>query len=68
MMFLKQFFQWWSAKRSCIASISIDSVLKMEKKNYPQVYLEEWKCRVKKKKIPESIDPEVRSESESDSE
>ena len=68
MMWLKQFFKRWSAKRSCIASISIDSVLKMEQKNYPQVYLEECKCRVKKKKIPESIDPELRSESESDSE
>ena len=68
MMWLKQFFKRWSAKRSCIASISIDSVLKMEQKNYPQVYLEECKCRVKKKKILESIDPELRSESESDSE
>ena len=30
---------------SCIACISINSVMKMEKKNYPQVYLEE--CNMK---------------------
>ena len=28
---------------TCIACITIDSVMRMEKKNYPQVYLEEWK-------------------------
>ena len=28
---------------TCIACISIDSVKKMEKKKYPQVYLEECK-------------------------
>ena len=26
---------------TCIACITIDSVMRMEKKNYPQVYLEE---------------------------
>ena len=36
---------------TCIACISIDSVMKMEKKNYPQVYLEECKYKVKKKKM-----------------
>ena len=35
---------------TCIACIGIDSVMKMEKKNYPQVYLEECKCKVKKKR------------------
>ena len=34
---------------TCIACIIIDSIMKMDKKNYPQVYLEECKCRVKKK-------------------
>ena len=29
-----------SVHHTCIACISIDSVMKMEKKNYPQVYLE----------------------------
>ena len=33
---------------TCIACIFIDSVLKMEKKNFTQVYLEECKCKVKK--------------------
>ena len=34
---------------TCIACITIDSVMRMEKKNYPQVYLEE--CKHKPKKI-----------------
>ena len=32
---------------TCIACITIDSVMKMNKKNYPQVYLEECRYRVK---------------------
>ena len=35
---------------TCIACITLDSVLKMGKKNYPQVYLEECKYKVKKNK------------------
>ena len=35
---------------TCIASVTIDFVMRMEKKNYPQVYLEECKYRIKKKK------------------
>ena len=33
---------------TCIASINIDSVVRMERKNFPQVYLEE--CKHKKYK------------------
>ena len=33
---------------TCIACITIDFVMRIDKKNYPQVYLEECKCRVKK--------------------
>ena len=33
---------------TCIACITIDSVMKMNKKNYLQVYLEECKCKIKK--------------------
>ena len=33
---------------TCIVSITIDSVMRMEKKNYPQDYLEEYKYKVKK--------------------
>ena len=31
---------------ACIACITIDSVMNIDKKNHPQVYLEE--CRIKK--------------------
>ena len=51
-----------------MASISIDSVMKMEKKNYPQVYLEECRYKLKKKKMHEFIDAELESGSDSDSE
>ena len=32
---------------TCIACITIDSVIRIDKKNYPQVYLEKCKYRVK---------------------
>ena len=50
----------------CIACITIDSVMKMEKKNYPKVYLEEWKYRMKKTKMPKFIEAELESESKSE--
>ena len=34
----------------CIAVNCIDSVLKVDKKNYPQVYLEQCKCKIKRRK------------------
>ena len=49
---------------ACRACITIDSVMKIEKKNYPQVYLEECKYRMKKTKMPTSINTELESESE----
>ena len=51
-----------------IACITIDSVLRMEKKNYPKVYLEECKYKMKKTKMPKFIDTELESESEPESE
>ena len=33
---------------TCIAYITIDSAMRMDKKNYPQVYFEECKYKVKK--------------------
>ena len=52
---------------TCIACISIDSVMKMKKKkNYPQVYLEECKYKIKKIKMPGFIDAELGSGSSSD--
>ena len=35
----------------CIARITTDSVMTMEKKNYPQVYLEECKYKIKETKM-----------------
>ena len=49
---------------TCIACITIDSVMRMEKKNYLQVYLEECKYRLKKTKITNFIKIELDSESE----
>ena len=39
---------------TCIACITIDSVMRMDKKNYPQVYLEECKYKIKKIKKTET--------------
>ena len=33
---------------SCIAAIYIDSAIKLENKNYPQVNIEQWKVRLNK--------------------
>ena len=46
-----------------IAFISIDSVTRMEKKNYPQVYLEECKFKIKEKiELSEFINAELELE------
>ena len=39
---------------ACIACITIDSVMRIDKKNHPQVYLEECKYRVQKHKCLDS--------------
>ena len=46
--------------------ITIDSVMRMDKKNYLQVYLEECKYRMKKTKMTNFINVELESESESE--
>ena len=53
---------------TCIACITIDSVLKMDKKYFPQVYLEECKYKIKKIQMPRFINAELKSDSDSDSE
>ena len=53
---------------TCIACITIDSVMRMEKKNYPQVYLEECKYKIKKIQMSRFINTELDLDSESDSE
>ena len=42
--------------------------MRMEKKNYPQVYLEECKYRMKKTKMTNFVKAELESESEPESE
>ena len=53
---------------TCIACITNDSVMKIDKKNYPQVYLEECKYRVKKIQMSRFISAKLKSDSESDPE
>ena len=53
---------------TCVACITIDSVIRMEKKNFPKVYLEECKYKMKKIKMPKFIDTELESESQPESE
>ena len=52
---------------SCIACITIDSVMTFNKKNHPQVYLEECKYRIKKTQMPKFIKNELKSDSDLDS-
>ena len=52
---------------TCITCITIDSVMRMEKKNYPQVYLEECKYKMEKTKVTKFINTELESESDSES-
>ena len=44
---------------ACIACISVNSVLRVDKKNYPQVYLEECKYKAKIRQLKSLIDYEV---------
>ena len=53
---------------TCIACITIDSIIKMNKKDYPQVYLKECKYKIKKIHMPRFINTELESDTESDSE
>ena len=52
---------------ACIVCITIDSAMKIEKKNYPQVYLEECKYKVMKIQMSRFINAELESDSESES-
>ena len=51
-----------------IACITIDSAMRMEEKNYPQVYLEECKDKMRKARMTKFVNTELESESESGSE
>ena len=52
---------------SIIACVTIDSAINFNKKNHPQVYLEECKYRIKKPQMPKFIKNELKPDSESDS-
>ena len=49
---------------TCIACTTIDYVMKMKKKNYRQVYLEECKYKIKKIKKSKFINTELELEAE----
>ena len=51
----------------CISAICIDSVLRTDKKSYPQVYLEQCKYKIKKRELVTFIDVEVNLSSYDDS-
>ena len=53
---------------TCIACITTDSVMRMDKKNYPQVYLEECKYKIRKIQKSRFISTELDLDLESDSE
>ena len=55
---------------TCIACITIDSVMRMDKKYFPRVYLEECKYKIKKIEMSRFINTELdlNSKSELDSE
>ena len=52
---------------SCIACVTIDSVIKVNKKNYPQAYLKECKYKIKKIQMSRFINAELELDSDSDS-
>ena len=51
-----------------IACITINSVMRMEKKNYPQLYLEECKYKIKKTKMTKFKNTDLESDLDSASE
>ena len=55
-------------KKICtiLACITINFVMRMDKKNHLQVYLEECKYRVKKIQISRFINAELKSDSDSE--
>ena len=53
---------------TCIACLTNDSVVIMDKKYFPQVYLEECKYKIKKIHVPRFKNIELESESKPESE
>ena len=46
----------------CLACITVDSVMKMDEKYFPQVYLEECKYKIKKIQMSRFINAELDSD------
>ena len=51
---------------TCVACKAIDSVMRMKKMNYPQVYLKECNYKITKIKMSKFINTELESVSESE--
>ena len=49
---------------TCIACVTIDSVMRMDKKYFPQVYLEECKYKLKEIQMSRFINAELKSDSD----
>ena len=47
---------------TCIASITIDFVMRIDKKNHLEVYLEECKYKIKKIQMSRFINTELKSD------
>ena len=56
---VKTFSEMIEIEYICITGISVDSVLKIDQKNYPQVYLEQCKYKVKKREMKSFVDYEI---------
>ena len=50
----------------CISAIFIDAVLKTDKKNYPHIYSEQCKYKIKKRELVNFIDDEIDLSSDND--
>ena len=64
---LKIFDRINSTSNTSIPAIDIDSVLKIDKRIYPQTYLEQCKYKLKKRKIVNFIDNEIIDDDTDDS-
>ena len=53
---------------TCLACVMIGSVVRINKKNHPQIYLEECQYKRKKTRMPRFINTDLKSDSDSDSE
>ena len=51
---------------TCIVCITIDSAMRINKKYFPQVYLEECNYKIKKRQMSRFIIAELKSDSDSE--